>query len=195
MFKNLTIKSRLIFVIGLRSALLVGIGSLGLAGMNKANDGLLEVYQSRMIPSGQIAAIRNLLMQNRLAIAVVQVTPTPEEIKRNTDLVEKNIAEITASWEKYIAAVSAADEKKLADKFAEDRRKFVNEGLRPAIAALRANNVKEATRIVVEAVRPLYQPVGAGIDALTSCSSIPPSGNTSRRRAATPPSVMFRLPR
>ncbi|MBI2225902.1 MAG: Tar ligand binding domain-containing protein [Betaproteobacteria bacterium] len=166
MFKNLTIRSRLIFVIGLLSALLVGIGSLGLVGMNKANDGLLAVYQERMIPMGEIAAIRDLLLRNRLAIAVSQMTPTPEEIRRNTGIVEKNIAEISGIWEKYAARSHVPEEKKLADKFAEDRKKLVTEGLKPALAALGANNIKEATRIVVEAIRPFYVPVGEGINAL-----------------------------
>ena len=76
MFKNLSIKSRLIFVIGLLSVLLAGIGGVGLVGMNKANDGLLAVYQERTIPSGQIAGIQDRLMRNRLSLAVSLITPT-----------------------------------------------------------------------------------------------------------------------
>jgi len=166
MFKDISIKARLIGVIGMLSVVLIGVGTLGLVGMQKANEGLLSVYQDRTIPTGQIAAIRNRLMQNRLAIAVSLVTPTAEEIRRNTEVVEKNIAEIGSIWEKYTAGVRNAEEKKAADKFADDRKKFVGEGLKPAIAALRANNIREANRIVVEAVRPFFVPVGEGIDKL-----------------------------
>ena len=166
MFKDISIKARLIGVIGMLSVVLIGVGTLGLVGMQKANEGLLSVYQDRTIPTGQIAAIRNRLMQNRLAIAVSLVTPTAEEIRRNTEVVDKNIGEITSIWEKYTAGVRNAEEKKAADKFADDRKKFVGEGLKPAIAALRANNVREANRVVLEAVRPFFVPVGEGIDKL-----------------------------
>jgi len=166
MFKNLSIKSRLVMIISLMSVLLVVIGGLGLFGMGKANDGLLSVYQERTIPTGQISDIQKLLLSNRLQIAVAQVTPTPELVKKATDQVEANIAAITKIWETYSTASHSAEEKKLADKFAEDRKKFVTEGLRPAVAALREGNMKEAGRVVVEAVRPFYVPVNEGIEAL-----------------------------
>jgi methyl-accepting chemotaxis protein len=166
MFKNLSIKSRLIFVIGLLSALLAGIGFMGLSGMNKANDGLMSVYQERAIPMGQIAEIQRLLARNRLNIAVSLVTPTPEEIRKNTADIEANIASIGKIWETYMAVPHAKDEADLAKKFTEDRRKFVQEGLLVAVKALRANDLKEANRVVVEAIRPFYVPVGQGIEAL-----------------------------
>jgi methyl-accepting chemotaxis protein len=167
MFKNLSIKSRLIFVIGFLSVLLVGIGVLGLFGMSKANEGLRSVFEDRTIPLGQVSSIESRLLQNRLAIAVSLVTPTPEVIKERTAVIEKNIAEISKIWEAYMATYLTPEEKKLAEKFAEDRKKFVVEGLKPTIAALRANNIKEANRLVVEVIRPTYKPVGEGIEALT----------------------------
>jgi methyl-accepting chemotaxis protein len=166
MFKNLSIKSRLIFVIGLLSVLLAGIGLMGLSGMNKANDGLMSVYQERAVPMGQIAEIQRLLARNRLNIATSLVTPTPEEIRKNTADIEANIASVGKIWETYMAVPHAKEEAELAKKFAEDRRKFVQEGLLVAVRALRANDIKETNRVVVEAVRPFYMPVGQGIEAL-----------------------------
>ena len=43
MFNNLTIKSRLTFVIGFQSLLLVVIGVTGLSGINQSNEGLEQV--------------------------------------------------------------------------------------------------------------------------------------------------------
>ena len=166
MFKNLSIKSRLIFIIAFLASLLVAIGALGLTGMSKSNEGLRTVYEDRTVALGQVDHIESLLLRNRLAIAVAQATPTPEFIAKQTDLVDKNIGEITKVWEAYMASYLTPEEKKLADKFAEDRKKFVTEGLKPAIAALRANDLKEAEKIVVEKIRPLYIPVGEGIDKL-----------------------------
>jgi len=162
----MTIKTRLAAVIAFLSLLLMGIGSYGLWGMSKSNDGLRTVYEDRTTPLGQVADIQALLLMNRLDIAVSLVTPTAEVIRRNTEDVEKNIQEITKIWEAYMATYLTPEEKILAEKFAEDRKKFVGMGLRPTVAALRAGDIKEANRLVVEVIRPTYKPVGEGIEAL-----------------------------
>ncbi len=167
MFKNLSIKSRLIFIISFLSALLLAIGAFGLTGMSKANEGMRATYEEYLLPLEQVETIQAKLLQNRLFIAICLVTPTSEVIKERTGQVEQNIADITKTWDVFTATPQSATEKKLADKFAEDRKKFVTEALKPAVAALRANNIKEADRIVVELMRPLYKPVEDGIVALT----------------------------
>jgi methyl-accepting chemotaxis protein len=65
---NLTIKARLIMVIGLMSILAITLGVLGLNGMKKANEGLLTVYVDRTIPMGQLNEVKAKLLSNRLAI-------------------------------------------------------------------------------------------------------------------------------
>ena len=166
MFKNLTIKSRLIMILGFMSALLLMIGLLGLNGSSKTNDSLRSVYEDRTVALGQIDEIESLLLKNRLALAVAQVTPTPEFVAKQTDMIEKNIVEISKTWDAYMATSLTPEEKKLADKFADDRKRFVMEGLKPAVQALRNNQLKEAERIVIEKVRPLYAPVEEGVKAL-----------------------------
>ncbi len=165
-FKNISVKARLIFLAAFLCLGMIAIGAYGLFGISRANDGMLSLYQSRTVPLGQITEIQRMLLQNRLRIATSLVTATPEEIKKNTEVIEKNIGEIGNIWKAYTDIPLAPEEKKLADKFAEDRAKFVKEGLKPAVAALRANNIKEAGKLAVENVRPLYQPVGEGIEAL-----------------------------
>ena len=58
------------------------------------------------------------------------------------------------------------EERVLAEKFAYDRREFVMQGLNPAVAALRANDLDRVNKILVEFIRPLYKPVGEGIHQL-----------------------------
>jgi len=167
MFKNTSIKSRLAIVIAILSVSLLAIGGMGILGMSKANEGLRTVYDNSVVPMEQISNIQKLLLDNRLRLAVSLVTPTPEVIQKNTDGVEQNIVEIGKIWEMYTAnSHLSAEDKILADKFAEDRKRFVQEGLKPVIAALRANDVKLANNLVVGKVRPLYEPVGEGIKKL-----------------------------
>jgi methyl-accepting chemotaxis protein-1 (serine sensor receptor) len=166
MFKNLSIKARLIFILIIMSVLLLAIGIIGLSGMSKTEAGLRTVYEDRTVPLGQMGRIESMLLQNRLAIAVALVTPTPAVIGDSTGIVENNIAEIGKIWEAYMATTLTPEEKVLADKFAEDRKAFVADGLKPTLAALRANDIAAARQLVVDKVRPLYQPVGVAIKAL-----------------------------
>jgi len=163
---NLKISTRITMLISVLSVLLVAIGSLGLFGISKSNDALQTVYEDRTVPTGQLGDIESMLLSNRLAIAVALVTPTPEVIASSTATVETNIAAITKVWDAYMATKLTVDEEKLAKTFAENRKTFVQEGLKPTVAAMRANDLKEAQRLVTEKIRPLYEPVKKGIDAM-----------------------------
>jgi methyl-accepting chemotaxis protein len=162
--KNLTIKARLILVMGLMSLLAITLGVLGLTGMKKANDGLLTVYADRTIPMGQLAEINAKLLANRLAITNGLVFK--DESQQNVELIKQNIIVINRLWDAYMATFLTEEEKKLADKFSIDRNRFVVEGLNPAMESVIAGNTNAAQKTIVEAVRPLYKPVDEGIDAL-----------------------------
>ncbi|MDO8813219.1 MAG: methyl-accepting chemotaxis protein [Gallionella sp.] len=167
LLKNASIKLRMTLVLLAMAVLLLVISGNGLMGMSKSKDALRDVYDNGVVTSGQLSDIQKLLLTNRLRIAVSLVTPTPEVIRKNTEEVEQNIAEITKIWESYIANPHlTAEDKILVNKFAEDRKRFVMEGLKPAIAALRANDIKLANQVVVEKVRALYEPVGEDIKKL-----------------------------
>ena len=164
---NMNISTRLVILIGILSALLVAIGGVGLLGISQSNDALKTVYEDRTIPTGQLGEIKSLLLEDRLAVAVALVTPTPEVIADSIAAVDRNAVAIGKIWDAYMATRLTLEEAKLANSFAEDRKKFVQEGLMPAVAALRANDPKGAQRIVTEKVRPLFLPVDQGVDALT----------------------------
>ena len=163
---NLKISTRLIILISLLSLLLIAIGATGLVNISKSNDALKSVFEDRTVPMGQIAHINQLTLRNRLLIAGALLDPTLEEISKDVAGIEANIADIDKVWSAFMATTLTLEEAKIANKFAEDRAKFVQEGLRPSVAALRANNLEEARRIVFEKNRPLYVPVSAGIEAL-----------------------------
>ena len=163
---QLKISTRLIVLIGILSALLLCIGTIGLVGINSANDALKTVYLDRTVPMGQIADINRMNLRNRLLIAGSLLNPTPEEISKDTAEIDANIASITQVWSAYMATVLTTEEAKIARQFAEDRTQFVQQGLRPAVEALRSNDLEGAKKIVFEKIRPLYEPVSTGINAL-----------------------------
>ena len=165
-YKNSTIKTRFISVIALLGAFMLCIGALGLYGMSKTNEDLRTIYEDRAIPMNQIALIQKLLLTNRIRITSSLSSPSSEQTQKYTDEVEQNISEISKTWDLYIHTYLTPEEKILAEKFAEDRKHFVTEGLKPAITALRANDIALANTIVTDKIRPLYEPVGTGIQNL-----------------------------
>jgi len=69
-------------------------------------------------------------------------------------VVGKNKAEIDKQWAAFMTSLTDEEDKILAAKFAEVRGRFVEEGIKPAVAAMRANNVAEIRRIQIEHVNP-----------------------------------------
>jgi len=163
---NLKISTRLTLLIGALSLLILAIGGIGLYGISRANAALNSVYEDRTVPMGQVADIQRRLLRNRLLIANSLVTPTPDFIAKNAAEIEDNIAAIGKVWDAYMATTLTPEEAKLAQAFVESRKNFVQQGLKPALAALRANDIAGAKQVVVEHIRPLYEPVGEGIAAL-----------------------------
>ena len=166
MIKNLTIRSRLIFILSVLVVFLLGIEMLGLFGMSNAIEGLRTVYHDRAIPLKQVAEIESLLLRNRIAVTAALMMPTPETIRTKTEVVDQDLEKMTRAWQAYISSHHDAEEKALAAQFAEDRDKFITEGIKPAVIALRKNEIGEAYRILIEKVRPLYTPVDTSIKAL-----------------------------
>ena len=163
---KLKISTRLSVLIVGMSLLLVSAGGMGLFSLSQSNAALRTVYEDRTVPMGQLGEIESLLLSNRLAIAVAMVTPTPAVIAHSSAKVEANMAAISKTWSAYMATRLTADEAKLAEAFAHNRKVFVDEAVRPTLAALKANDVEEAKRLTIAKIRPLYEPVKKGIDAL-----------------------------
>jgi methyl-accepting chemotaxis protein len=163
---NFKISTRLMLLIGLLSALLVAIGSIGLFGISQSNAALQTVYEDRTVPASQIAEINQLNLLNRLAIAGSLLNPTPEEVNKGMTGVEANLATMDKIWSDYIATSMTSEEASIAKKLTEDRAQFEREGVRPAVAAFRANDLEKAKQLAFEKIRPLYTPVKEGLQAL-----------------------------
>ncbi|MBT9612989.1 MAG: MCP four helix bundle domain-containing protein [Burkholderiales bacterium] len=166
LFKKMNIKGRLTFIMGLLSALLLLVGGLGLFGMSATNEGLRTVYEDRTVPLSQLDQIVRLLDQNRTNLVESIINPSPSVIANRTETIAKNADEITKIWGAYMATYLTPEEKKLADQFEADRSRFVAEGIKPVVAALKANKIAEAKELYERQSAPLFSPVHQGVDAL-----------------------------
>jgi len=166
MFNKLTIRLRLLWLVGFYSLLLIGGSILGIGGMYTINRDLDRVYMDRTIPLQQLAAIDEMLLKNRLAIANAALEPTSEVIRENTALVERNIDAIAKLWDVYAAGAMTPEERELSGKFSNDSKRFVDEGLRPAVDLLRGGKIREVQTQIRTSIRPLFEPVESGVKAL-----------------------------
>ena len=165
MFKNLTIKSRLVFVIGFLSLLLVGSGFVGIASLGSANDSLKSIYLDRLVPVTQLNTVLRLMAENRMVVAE-SMNGDPSVVVKKMDEVDRRIAEIGKEWNSYMASSMAPEEKALAEKSVASRNKYVTEGLKPAVEALRAANVQMAMEIMAGPMSQNYAAFQEQFDAL-----------------------------
>ncbi|MDQ7968282.1 MAG: methyl-accepting chemotaxis protein [Oxalicibacterium faecigallinarum] len=165
MLKNITIKSLLLFVMGLLSLLLIGTGALGLFALDKTDDSLKTVYQDRTVPLGNLNTVITELTINQLDL-VSSIYADPDQMARTMDAIEARLKKIDTAYAAYMATYANEEEKQIAAKFAADYKIFVDKALQPAVTAARNGNILRVTEIVNENMTPLIQPVRRGIDQL-----------------------------
>ncbi len=163
---NLKISTRLLLLLSVFSVLLVSIGGMGLVGITRANDALHSVYVDRTLPMELLSNVLQMQLSNRQLIADSLLDPTEETYARNSAEIEKNIVEISKQWDAYMASSLTAEERRLATAVGEARTAYVQQGLKPAIVALKANDWAETSRVNVELLAPLYVKLRAGMEPL-----------------------------
>ncbi len=164
MLGNLTIKMRLIMLVVLLLTLSIVIGSLGMYATGHADAGMSDMYENNLLPTAHLNDIARKNLRNRIAVANALIQP--ERIAEDIKEIEENRAAIQKIWDDYLTTPLTENDKILVDKFAAARKRFVEEGLKPAEAAMRAGNLDEVKRIQVQHLQPLYGPMKEALDAL-----------------------------
>ena len=165
MFKNITIKTRLVFVLAFLGMQLVIGAVIGLVSLGNANTAMQSVYEDRLVPLAQLDTIIRLLERNQLNIAAA-LTAEPQEAARLLAEVDNNVAEVTRNWEAYMATRLTDEEKVLAAKFVAARQASLAGGLGAAMAALRAGDRDSARTLLHGPVKQLFAPVREGVNQL-----------------------------
>jgi methyl-accepting chemotaxis protein-1 (serine sensor receptor) len=155
MFRNPTIKARLIFVVSFLSLMCIAGAIIGLTTLYQTNEALKSNYENRLVPMGRLDEVVRLVNRNQLAVAQA-LTAEPASIAAEMDAIEVRMREIDAHWKAYTAGALQPQERELADRFARSRQKFVAEGLQPAMAALRAGDVALAGNVMRTSMNGLF---------------------------------------
>ncbi|HEX7644554.1 MAG TPA: methyl-accepting chemotaxis protein [Burkholderiaceae bacterium] len=165
MFKNVTIQSRLTFVIAFLSLLLIAGGAMGIVSLASTNSSLKALYESRLIPMGQLGEVVRLIDRNRMAVAE-SMNGDPAVIGPKMADVEKTIALVGKNWDAYMSGPLTADERVLADKATAARKKFIADGMMPTVDALKNNNAQQAMELMAGPMAQTYAPMQESMDAL-----------------------------
>jgi methyl-accepting chemotaxis protein len=165
MLKNISIKARLIFVMALMCVQLAIGAVIGLTSLAATNASVKTLYEDRVVAMGQLDQVVRLVNANQLTIAQA-LTDDPSKFAAMMDEVDARVTKIGAYWSAYMATYLTPDEKTLAEKFQASRTEFVMQGLRPAIAAIRAQDVKTGIALLNGPMATLYKPVQENINNL-----------------------------
>jgi methyl-accepting chemotaxis protein len=165
-FNNLKISTRMGILIGVMALLLLLIGAIGLFGMAKSDEALDASYSDNTVPISDIGTIKYLMIRNRLMVANAVIEQTPESVKRAGDEIDVGISKINKLWANYMAGSMNAQEAQLAKNFIDSCDRYAQDGLKPAVAALRANDIEGTKKLVVDKIRPNFDAAREAIDAL-----------------------------
>lgn len=164
MLNNMKISTRLMLLLVLLLVLAMVVGVMGLIASSNSNTSMKSVYDDRLLPIVQLNTIARKNLRNRIAITngIVQ----PEHMAGYLKEIEENRTEIKNQWDAYMATYLTEEEKGLASKFQEERGRFVEEGVKPAMAAMRAQNVEAIKQVQTRNIQQLYEPMKVALDAL-----------------------------
>lgn len=185
---KLKISTKLALLIGILGALLMLIGGIGLYGISKSDAALDSLYAERTVPISQLGEMQYLQLRNRLAIANALIEQAPDRTANTLAEVEANMGQISKVWEVFkatpmtprsqkssgrrlvwevfMATPMTPEEAQIAKVYAEKRQQYVQEGLLPALAALRTNDFKEVQRVLIEKIHPTFDAVREQATAL-----------------------------
>ena len=170
MLQNITIKSRLIFVLSFLCLQLVIGGVIGIVSLKFANDDMEMLYRERLVAIGEINGVASLMNRNQILLARA-MTADSSKVGGLMSTLEANRKEADALWTAYAKTPKKPEEQKLADQFAAARKTYLDEGLVPAVQAVRGEDTGHAIELLHGPVSTLLLPTQTAIDALIRLQS------------------------
>ena len=158
------IGARLTMLQLLAVAIVCAVGWLGLAGMNSTNDQVISLYREGAKAIIHLDDIARLQLQSELALTQAIAKGKAEVSQSTVALVEKNNATIESTWKTYLAIGHDAEEKKIQDEYEALRGRYLAEGLKPALEALRKNDLAAAAKAYDDSTEPRFRDLQDNMD-------------------------------
>jgi methyl-accepting chemotaxis protein len=161
---NLTLGTRMCFVMGFLALQLVVGGILGFYGLSSTNERLEQVYKDSMVPAGYLASINDLMRTNlqnltggtlhdpKLEVSKLHEHPLADHLKA----VEDNKAAISKLADAYMASRLTPEQKQLTERYVAARKKFVGEGINPTLELLKQGKYFDASSQLHRVAMPAF---------------------------------------
>src|SRR5687767_5335664 len=138
MLNKLTMKLRLMLVIGPLTLMLAAIGALGLNALADAAAALQTVYADRTVALSQLSEVEQLMARARGDAMRPLTTDDAGVLATAAEKIEHKMDGITESYGTYMKTYMDPEEKALADALNTSVEKYLDDGLKPALVAVKA---------------------------------------------------------
>lgn len=175
MIKTKRVASRLYFLVGLLSILMILMGIAGLNSMSGVVASLKTVYEDRTVPVIDLNKIERLLalsysdalraLQHNPASEIHKLHdhPVDEHIKR----IDANIAKMDVLWSKYMATYLTPEEKLLAADYEKSYKQYMDEVIRPFLESMKTGDYSiQVVDRLLKGNRRLGKPTDDAMDRL-----------------------------
>lgn len=111
---TLSVKARLIGVLGLLGAMLVVGAVIGIGAMQMQNEGTRQIYEEQMVPANLVSAIGQRSLMSYIALGeATSLMGKPDQMKQKVDDFHKSEADIAALRKKLTAIPMTGEVEKL----------------------------------------------------------------------------------
>jgi methyl-accepting chemotaxis protein len=157
------------FLLALLLAVVMAVGGVGLYTSAKSNAAMKSVYHDRVVPIMNLNAMHSAILAIRLAVS--NAVSSGENHGKYVQEIHDNHAFVDKQWEEYTSIVLSDalvddEDRMLARNFTAARDTFMDQAVRPAVAALEAGNLAEAKRLQLEQMSRLSGPLNEALTAL-----------------------------
>jgi methyl-accepting chemotaxis protein-1 (serine sensor receptor) len=163
---RLSISARLWVTVAVLGLLIFITGLIGRFGMNRSGDALDYAYSHQLAASIATGRANLMLTIARVSLDRALMHPESPEVPR---LLEKSLGHLQQSeraWSNYAAEQHEREEQGLADRVSAARTALLQQGILPAIDALKRGDRQTADEIVMKRMSPLSLALTDSADAL-----------------------------
>ena len=136
----MTIARQLALAFGAILLLMCGLAGVAWWGLAGTNSRLQGIYHENTVPLGQVSEVMRYGQRDRILIQDMVANPDAANVQKRSAEIFANREMAAKQWKLYLAAESTPEQKKLADAFNEASLAYVEGGILPAVAKIKAGD-------------------------------------------------------
>ncbi len=164
-FKNMTIKSRLLAMSALLLVFLAVAGGWSLFQFNKVNNSLSTVYKDRVLPLNQLAIVGDMYKEDLVSVAF-QVRDGILSPEKGLEKLIKDQAYAKENWDAYVQTFLTPEEKELVEQ-AGPMLLNADKSVAVLKELLKNKDIPAISKYATQDMYPAIEPISKQIELLT----------------------------